>query len=101
MINRENLRQKLRDNRVPESCHGGIEYYLMERIRPGRFLQAVFENDLVGAFSQADHQNIQLMQTFASFLYNELPERTYSNSPWGSAEQVKAWLAEGQEAPVW
>ena len=96
-----NIREKLAEHGVPESCHGGIERYMLDRLRPGSFVQAVLENDFMNAFAQADHNNLHLLKSFASFLYNEMPDRTAADAPWGSKEKVEAWLATGQEAPRW
>lgn len=88
-------------NRVPESLHGGLRRYLFDRVETGSFLRAVLENDLVEALAQADDNNRHQLHTLAGFMYNDLPGREYSNSPWGSKENVKAWLAEGQDRPRW
>ncbi len=69
--------------------------YVEDGIRPGSFLQAVLENDLVGAFSSADEGNTARMKEIASFLYNEMPMRSYG--VWGSPEAVSKYIREKQE----
>jgi hypothetical protein len=64
-------------------------------VEPGDFLKAVFENDFVDAFKNADEENILLMQRYASFLYNHLPLRDYG-VVWGSKKAVKEWTYERQ-----
>lgn len=76
---------------IPEKMWGGMRRYLDDHIRPGRFLEAIFANDLVNAIAQADEENALILRNYAKFLYNELPGRG-EESMWGSPEVVEAWL---------
>lgn len=66
----------------------------------GDFLTAVLANDLVGAFGRADGYNAQIMQDYASFLYNMMPGRTGdpARDYWGSYEAVENRIAEQMTA---
>ena len=74
---------------IPEYMHGGLVRYFFYHIDPGSFLRAVLENDLMGAFGQADEENMHRMPAYAAFLYSTAPPGSY-----GSPEAVKAWLEE-------
>lgn len=54
----------------------------------GDFLQAVIANDLVEAFSRADHHSTDAMAAIVGFVYNELPSNC-----WGSRAVYRAWVA--------
>lgn len=75
---------------IPAHNHGGIHRYVMHGVPLGSFLQAVFENDLMGAFSRADGENRKAMGDIAAFLWNEVPMGCH-----GSPEKVKAWCEAG------
>lgn len=92
MIDTENLEATLHQYGIPPGMWPGIRRYLIERIRPGSFLQAIFANSFVDAMAQADDDNRQILREYASLLYNELPARGPA-SPWGSPEAVEAWVA--------
>lgn len=96
-----NIDAKLAKHFIPEAMRAGIKDYLLNRIEMGSFLTAVFENDLVEAFRCADSTNIRELEHFASFLCNELPMSSYGPgvSPWGSRENVLAWLAGPEPGP--
>ncbi len=69
----------------------GLEMYLKERIPPGDFLRAILENDFVQAIGRADAGNLQNIQAYSAWLYNEAPMEC-----WGSKEKVDQWL----KAPI-
>ena len=74
---------------LPEHMQGAARDYIEGHQRPGDFLVAVLENDLVGAFGQADDENTAAMFAWASWLYNEAPA-----AAWGSRAKVDAWTGE-------
>ena len=76
---------------LPAGLRDEMRRYIEDRIDPGSFLVAVLENDLVGAFGKADEINQAEMHRIASFLYNELPCRSYGLA-WGSPQAVEDWL---------
>jgi len=71
---------------LPERMIPSARRYIENRIDPGSFLRAIFENNFLGAFLKADSENTRDMRKFAIFLYS-LPRQYY-----GSAEIVDAWL---------
>lgn len=83
----ENLLAACESRGIPEYMRGGILRYVMYGCRPGSFLQAVLENDLVGAFDRADSDNAAAMRGYVMLLFNDLPSRC-----WGSQEKVAAWI---------
>lgn len=64
-----------------------IDGYIERGEEVGHFLQAVICNDLHGAFSHGDAENVANLHAFISYFYN------YAPSPcWGSKDKLKAWL---------
>jgi hypothetical protein len=77
---------------VPEHLRGGLMRYVENGIPPGSFLTAVVSNDLFEAMGRADEiSRLNLLQVIR-WLYNNAPRACY-----GSAGQVRAWLAMHQE----
>ena len=77
---------------LPLHMREGIRGYYENGCPPGRFLNAILCNDLVGAASNADEINKYALFTWAWFLYNELPR-----DAWGSQENVDTWIASKRE----
>ena len=71
---------------LPGHMRDAMQLYIEHGIKPGSFLTAVLENNLVTAFGKADHINRDRLFEYCNFLWNELP----SNS-WGSPEKVDEW----------
>lgn len=72
--------------KIPSHMRYDVEQYAYDGILHGDFLKAVMENKLVEAFVHADLANASTMNSWASFLYNDL-----SSDAWGSPEKVAAW----------
>lgn len=79
-----------RDWYIPARMMPGILRYVNNRIKPGRFLQAVICNNLSDAVGQADDENMHNLPAYASFFYNETPAVCH-----GSRENMLAWLEGG------
>jgi len=77
---------------IPEHMRPGVKRYLENGRRPGSFLTAVLENNLVESFARADNINQSQMLVWVNFLYNEMPMAS-----WGSKEKVKAWVKKKKE----
>jgi hypothetical protein len=77
----------LRPSQPPPSVVRSVSNYLHHGLEPGSFVRACLENDLRGAFANADHQNRLCLFDIVSYLYNDIP-----STCWGSVERVKAWL---------
>ena len=70
---------------LPEHMREGMQLYIEHGVLPGSFLQAVLENDLMGALRNADDINLHRLPDYGRFLYNEMPLAIF-----GSPEKVKA-----------
>ena len=73
--------------KCPVDIKEGLDDYIKIGLPPGGFLNAVLENDLIGAFGKADSNNMRNLLHICSYVYNRLP----SNS-WGSRDKVTNWL---------
>lgn len=71
----------------PERFREGLERFVLERIKPGHFLMAVLENNLVNAINRADLQSQRELVPLVTFIYNEIPSEC-----WGSRDKVHRWL---------
>jgi hypothetical protein len=80
------LRQAMKVCHVPDTLHGGLERYLLDRILPGGFLQACLCNDLAEACRRADPVNVHHLAPIIEFL-----EGYASPDAWGSRDHVLAW----------
>lgn len=72
---------------IPEHMHGAVQRYILQRIPPGSFLQAVLENNLKEAAARADHLNKEALARWVEFCVCALP-----SGSWGSKEKVAQWL---------
>lgn len=77
---------------IPESTLGGLERYIAEGCPTGGFLEAVLENDMLGAYQRADEFNTAAMGEIVKWLYNNAP-----GDCWGSRKRVAAWYKQHQE----
>jgi len=71
---------------IPIHMRAGFRLYIEDGIHRGHFLTALFENDLAGAISRADHINEHKLKDMMQWIYNEAP-----NNCWGSKEKVNNW----------
>lgn len=79
---------------LPEHIRGGMKRYIEEKVKPGKFLCAVLNNDLRESLGLADEINCLRMSDIVGFLYNEAP-----SGCWGSPGKVKDWLKKEGEKP--
>jgi len=77
---------------IPEHMINPVKRYLERGLRPGSFLTAILENNLVESVAQADNINITQIVQWANFLWNEMPAFS-----WGSKENVEAWIKKKKE----
>jgi len=85
-------RREMEARQVPPQLHDGLVRYLVHRIRPGHFLNAVLASDLREAIGRADPDCRQGLGSIVLFLAQVAP----ANS-WGSYENLEAWLDKGDE----
>ena len=77
--------------RMPNHLTEKFELYINEHIDPGKFLTAIFANDMIGAIDHADFRSISNFPYFAYILKHFAPPECF-----GSYEKVKAWIECGK-----
>lgn len=87
------LRRRLMEFGVPLHAHDGLVLYLMHGLRPGHFLMAVLENDLLEAVIRADDENVVALHRYVKFLFNVAP-----SVAWGSPGEVAEWITSHRKA---
>tara|TARA_R100000458_G_C8272315_1_gene247137 strand:+ start:2144 stop:2470 length:327 start_codon:yes stop_codon:yes gene_type:complete len=75
---------------MPKRTHTLISAYIETGIDPGGFLQAVFENDLMGAVLRGDEDNRNNLKQIIKFLIDNAPSKCF-----GSKEAYEAWRKKG------
>jgi len=70
-----------------EDIRESLDAYVQQRRPLGGFLQAVIENDLLGAVGRADSRNVMQLQAIAAYVYNDMPSVCH-----GSPALYAAWL---------
>lgn len=73
-----------------EHIGGSLQRYYENGIPGGSFVTALLANDLVGAATKADHNNMELLGYIAHWMLHNLPHEA-----WGSYEIVKEWGKSG------
>lgn len=71
---------------IPAYMQRGLLDWINSGIRPGSFLTAVLENNLMEAVGRADNTNSLHLKEYATFLYNAAPADCH-----GSVKKVDAW----------
>lgn len=74
-------------DRIPPQTLRSIDFYVRERIPPGDFLYAVLTNDLKGAISFADNENLEALPAIVAYVRNHTPADCQ-----GSPVKVQQWL---------
>ncbi len=78
-------------SKVPVSYMvGGVRRYIEHGVPPGRFLFALFSNDLKEAFRGTDESNTAAMRDWVMFMVNEMPANSH-----GSPQEVDEWIRAG------
>ena len=80
---------------IPDHMGPGLLNYANYGRKPGDFLTAVLENDLMEAFIRADDHNRKNMLAYCSYLYANMP-----SSCRGSKDIVAKWLAKKEHERV-
>jgi hypothetical protein len=89
VVNEVTYLERMRKAAVPEHLHEGLVGYLVHGIKPGSFLAAVLENNLMIAVTSADEQSMAGLRAIVRFLLHSAPD-----GAWGSRATVNAWIAE-------
>ena len=71
---------------MPQITLNAIDRHVSERSEAGSFVNAVLKNDLSGALTAADDQNLAALQIIVRYCHNHIPAGC-----WGSPEKVAAW----------
>lgn len=79
-------------NKIPGRMRKSILGYLNHGHKMGSFLTAVFSNDLFGAISRADDENVALLKEYVVWVWNYAPHGSH-----GSPEKVKKWIEEAKK----
>ncbi len=77
------------DRPIREDIRAALLRYANQGIKPGDFLTAVLENDLMEAMGRADSYNRATIHQICTFVYNELPHNSH-----GSPDRVAEYLAQ-------
>lgn len=80
---------------IPMTIRDSLNRYVSQHVKPGGFLTAVLENDLINAHWLADSENLAALDELLKKIYNEIP-----GNAWGSPEKVEAWLAAKPKEPT-
>lgn len=75
--------------RIPVYMQKALLDWIHHGKRPGSFLTAVLENNLMTAVCCADPTNVNLLKQYALYLYNETPGGPEGCH--GSRQKVDAW----------
>ncbi len=79
----------MRKQGLPSQMERPVVLYILYRVKPGHFLMALLQNDLLGVINRADDQNIALLKLWIRLLYNC---EAIPGGCWGSPDRVKDWL---------
>ena len=75
---------------IPPHMHDAVRRYVENGVHPGSFLEAIFTNDLSGAFGRADAINSNLIKNWVEFSYWHVPAICR-----GSIENFENWMRAG------
>ena len=72
---------------IPTHTREAMERYFLYGLPPGGFLTALLTNNLYGAVSGADYQNITVLPDIVKWLLTKAPAGSY-----GNAEIMQSWM---------
>jgi len=78
---------KYGDYYIPERMMPGIRRYVKDHIQPGGFLSAVICNNLKGAITRADKENLINLPAYVAYFREETPAPCH-----GSWDAMAKWL---------
>lgn len=73
---------------TPPLVRQAIDKWATQAQKPGDFVCALLQNDLLGAYQRADPWSTKNMAAIVAYLWNEVP-----SDAWGSVERFEAWPA--------
>lgn len=72
---------------IPKPVMAGMKRYVEHHIKPGSFLTAVIENNLMDTVREADKDSFAAIKDIVGWMYNEP-----TSECWGSPKKMEAWL---------
>lgn len=73
MITRETLAESLHSRKVPQHLHAGLIAWVIGARRPGMFLRAVIENDMIGVVTYADPESLAAFGNIVLWFLHDAP----------------------------
>lgn len=73
-------------NNIPEATIEGLRDWADHGKRPGQFLEACLQNNLMEAVCRADFENLDEILSIAIYIYNKMPGICH-----GSEEVMALW----------
>lgn len=87
---REHIRTQLTDHGIPRPLFSSVIDYIIDGIRPGAFVAAIIQNNLVMSYLRADEENCTKLNNWARFLHWEMPAGS-----WGTEHLYQLWCKAG------
>ncbi len=87
---RDHIRTQLTDHGIPRHLFSSVIDYIVDGMRPGAFVAAIIQNNLVMSYLRADEENCHLFTNWARFLHWEMPIGS-----WGSEPMYQLWCKSG------
>lgn len=74
---------------IPAKTYQALKQYIEEGTTVNSFLRCVLCNDLAGAATRADKENLVALPAIAQWLYNQAPDAS-----WGTEAKHLRWMQE-------
>ena len=81
-------------NLVPASTQHQLTQFIKEGKQVNAFLRCVLCNDLAGAVTRANAENLAALPTIAQWLYSEAPDAC-----WGTEAKYLRWIEQHEKRP--
>lgn len=75
---------------IPQTTIDEVMRYKNDHTLPGGFLLEVLKNDLHGAVTRADMDNLRALREITMLVWDELPQTAH-----GSTTKVAEWIKQG------
>lgn len=74
-------------DRIPEETRQMLAAYVLDRVPPSHFFNALFTNNLMETCGCAGEKNMAALKDIVTWIYNKAPRDC-----WGSQKKVDDWL---------
>jgi len=81
------MTMKADPNFCPLPIRAAIDRFVRDRLRPGGFVNAILENDLLEAINRADSANLFLIPHIVAYMAEHVPASARGSEAW-----VNDWL---------